>query len=470
MKKVLDVFKKLVDIFKKTLWLLCLGLGIVLFASIFANMANTSLYSVQVTEVEFETKANGEDKGVLHALVYRPRKCTAENPCATIVTTHGYLNTKEMQDAPAVEMSRRGYVVVALDMYQHGDSYYTDDTQIFWGFTSAMWDAVKEVYDWDFVMKANDARKTGMIAVSGHSMGASAALGAVKSDYENYSRSATEPQRIVAVLAVANTGGSIESRVEGKVTSGTIAAHYDEFFFNPDGYQASTAKGYPRKDWVKTTAGAQFYYGSPTAKATDEIEAGVWNETSYGGAGSVIYTPNEIHPWNHFSTETTSYIIDFYENAFETQFALRNITENEGVVEYKAGKAQTWWLKEGFTFVALIGIFLAIVAAIAVFAELPFFNKVVTPAGEINEVGAPTGARKWLMRLFLVLSCFTVAWVYPMMNLSTTDAYVQALYGLMWGSGLILVLLAVAGVLVKAFKEDDEKAMKLVKMLQFQLC
>ena len=289
MKKVLDVFKRLVEIFKKPLWLLCLGLGIVLFASIFANMANTSLYSVSVTEVEFETtKADGEEKGVLHALVYRPRKCTAEKPCATIITTHGYLNTKEMQDAPSVEMSRRGYVVVALDMYQHGDSYYTDTTQSFWGFTSSMWDAVKEVYDWDFVMKANDARRTGMIAVSGHSMGASAALSAVNSDYNNYKNSSTEPQRIAAVLAVANTGGTIESRVQGQVTSGTIAAHYDEFFFNPDNYNSSTATGYPRKDWVKTAAGAQFYYGDSSATATDEIEAGVWNDAAYGGAGSVI--------------------------------------------------------------------------------------------------------------------------------------------------------------------------------------
>lgn len=465
MKKVLDVFKRLVEIFKKPLWLLCLGLGIVLFASIFANMANTSLYSVSVTEVKFETTlSDGKDKGVLHALVYRPRKCTAENPCATIITTHGYLNTKEMQDAPSVEMSRRGYVVVALDMYQHGDSYYTDEkTHSTFDFTGAMWDAVKEVYDWDFVMKANDARRTGMIAVSGHSMGASAALSAVNSDYNNYKNSSTEPQRIAAVLAVANTGGTIESRVQGQVTSGTIAAHYDEFFFNPDNYNSSTATGYPRKDWVKTAAGAQFYYGDSSATAKDEIEAGVWNETAYGGAGSVIYTPNEIHPWNHFSTETTSYIIDFYEKAFETQFALRNITENEGVVEYKAGTAQTWWLKEGFTFVALLGVFLSIVAAIAVFVELPFFNKVVTPAGEINEVGAPTGARKWLMRLFLVLSCFTVAWVYPMMNLGTTESFTEALRGLMWGSGLVLVLLSVAGVVVKAFKADDEKANKLIK-------
>ena len=461
-----DFCKKLLDVFKKPLWLLCLGLGIVLFASIFANMANTSLYSVSVTEVEWDTyKGEGEDaeyKGNLHALVYRPRKCTADNPCATIVTTHGYLNSKEMQDAPAVELSKRGYVVVALDMYGHGDSTW-DAAENGAGLASylpAMWDAVQEVYSWDFVMKAADG--TGMIAVSGHSMGAMAALNAVATDYKTYTANPAEKQKIVAVLAVANTGGTIKSRVEGKVTSGTIAAHYDEFFFAPDNLTGKET-GLVRKDWVKTTAGAKFYYGDDSAVASDEIVAGEWNETAYGGAGSVIYTPNEIHPWNHFSTETTGYMIEFYDKAFETQFTLRGITENQGVVAYKDGKAQTWWLKEGFNFVALLGMFLAVVAAVAVFAKLPFFAKVVTPEGEINEVGAPTGARKWLMRGFLVLSCFTTVWVYPMQNLGKTDPFIQALYGLMWGSGILLVILAGVGVLVKALKGEDEKAVALVK-------
>ena len=100
MKKVVDVFKKVCELFKKPHWLLCLGLSIVLLASVFANMANTSGYKVIVTEETFET-----EHGTLTGLLYRPKHCTAENPCATIVTTHGYLHSKEMQDSPAFELS-----------------------------------------------------------------------------------------------------------------------------------------------------------------------------------------------------------------------------------------------------------------------------------------------------------------------------------------------------------------------------
>ena len=35
---------------------------------------------------------------------------------------NAWLLKLKMQDAPAIKMSRRGYIVLALDMYDHGDS------------------------------------------------------------------------------------------------------------------------------------------------------------------------------------------------------------------------------------------------------------------------------------------------------------------------------------------------------------
>ncbi len=472
-----DFCKKLLDVFKKPLWLLCLGLGIVLFASIFANMANTSLYSVSVTEVSFET-----ERGEMTGLLYRPKSCTAENPCATIVTTHGYLNSKEMQDAPAVELSKRGYVVLAMDMYAHGDSKwdaakYPENPYI--GtvmFNFAEWsqyDAASWAAEQDYVLKSE---KTGaaMIAVSGHSMGGFSSRIATYKDSQDVL--AGQKQKIVAMLAVGSDfslmGYSmgdfsftqtsvIPADVAQKRTVGTIAGQYDEFFFG-DG-------GVARKDWTKNSAGAQFYHGDLTATVDEEnpIVAGEWNETSYNGGGSVIYTPNEIHPWNHFSTESTGYMIEFYDQAFETQFKIHEISENDGVVAYKDGKAQSWWLKEGFNFVALLGIFLAIIASIALFAQLPFFNKVKTAEEEINEVSKPAGARKWIMNGFLVLSCIATAYIYPLMGLGedaavTLDLYRNAVYGVMWIAAFVFIGSLVAAVIVKAIKGEDEKANQVV--------
>ena len=493
--------KKMFEIFKKPKWLLCLGLGIVLFASIFANMVNTSLYSVSVTEVSFET-----ERGEMTGLIYRPRSCTAKSPCATIVTTHGYLNTKEMQDAPAIELSKRGYVVFAIDQYAHGDSSW--DASEYPGFYFSEWsqyDAVQYIYEKDFVLKAEDG--TGIIAVSGHSMGGfSSRLAAYKDTVDG------GVQKIVAVLSVgadfslinfgvanpgdptANIATVIGADVTSSRTVGTIAGQYDEFFF-ADAFtrypEYAAGSGVTRKDWTKNDDGAKFYYGdmSATVATTEEIKAGKWNETSYNGGGSVIYTPNEIHPWNHFSTESTAYMIDFYDHAFETQISLHNVTEAQGVVDYDGGTAQSWWLKEGFTFVALIGVFLSIIAAIALFAQLPFFSGVVTDANEINEVSKPTGYRKWMMNAFLVLSCVATTYVYVVFGLEDSakgsimgtgqitdagsgnviatanhlDIFRNALTGIMWISALIFVGSIVANIIVRAIKGEDEKSAKVIR-------
>ena len=466
--------KKLLDVFKKPLWLLCLGLGIVLFASIFANMANTSLYSVSVTEVSFETEREG---GKLTGLLYRPKSCTAENPCATIVTTHGFLNTKEMQDAPAVELSRRGYVVLALDQYDHGDSVWDESNGTFTFWMYAQYDAVKYMYGQDYVLKATDG--TGMIAVSGHSMGGFGSRAAAFWDSTDGGN-----QMISAVLAVGADYKWIETFGLGNVTTfaavdalakrtvGTIAGRYDEFFFmdkvcvEKEGY-ACVKYAYPtetvaEKDWTKTKIGAESYYAEDYTGSNEEFTSGQWNEDSYNGGGSVIYVPNEIHPWNHFSTESTAYMIEFYDKAFETQMELHNVTENEGVVAYKDGKVQTWWLKEGFECIALAGMFLAVVAAIAVFAGLPFFNKVTTAGEEINEVSNPTGTKNKLMKAFLVVTCFTTAYAYPMIRLGTTEAYVEAVKSLMWVSAILLLAAGIAHFVIKAVKGEDERASKVL--------
>ena len=47
---------------------------------------------------------------------------------------------------------------------------------------------------------------------------------------------------------------------------------------------------------------------------------------------------------------------------------------------------QIWWLKETFEFVAMVGLFLAIIPAVTLLLKVPFFKKVVTDNGEVVEV------------------------------------------------------------------------------------
>ena len=114
----------------RTVVVLAIAVALMLLGSIFAQMFNTSFYKVKVSRISFDT-----DSGTLSGLLYMPKGVDASNPHPTIVTTHGYLNSAEMQDETAIEMSRRGYVVLALDMYDHGHSHgNADNTGGFFNF------------------------------------------------------------------------------------------------------------------------------------------------------------------------------------------------------------------------------------------------------------------------------------------------------------------------------------------------
>ena len=189
--------KKIQAFIKNSKQLFVLSLVVVIVASIFANMINTSFYSVDVKRISFTT-----EKGVLSGLLYLPKGASADDPRATIVTTHGYLNSAEMQDAPAIELSKRGYVVLALDMYEQGHSMNkidkTSGSAFFSFWPTALFDAVQYIYAQPYVLK--DFNGNGMIAVSGHSMGGYSSVMAVVMDEQQYAT--TGIRKIHANLSV----------------------------------------------------------------------------------------------------------------------------------------------------------------------------------------------------------------------------------------------------------------------------
>ena len=90
------------------------------------------------------------------------------------------------------EWSRRGFVVLALDQYDHGHSAlshenYSDTS--FFGVWLPFWlnsmnDAVQYMYDQPYVLK--DADGNGIIGVTGHSMGGFSSTMAMAMDEQAY--------------------------------------------------------------------------------------------------------------------------------------------------------------------------------------------------------------------------------------------------------------------------------------------
>ncbi len=424
---------------KKALRVLCIGLIIVLIGSIFASVFNGGS-GVSVKRIRFDA-AHGKMSGLL----YMPKDASDSNPKPTVIVTHGYLNSAEMQDANAIELSRRGFVVLALDQYDHGHSTidpanYTDAS--FFGYWLPFWmnsmnDAVQYMYEQPYVLKDNAGN--GIIGVTGHSMGGFSTAVAIAMDETQ--AAATGIRKIYTGLTegadfsyTALIGFDVATidALGGGRTMGKVAAQYDEFFFNDPAETGGTVR---QKNYVGTPEGKTWL--EQTAP-----EANTWYKTADGGK-RIIYQPAETHPWNHFSKTTTSYAIDFYTTAFADYSSyLKDIPASN----------QIWLYKELFECVALVGFVIFIIGVASLLIEVPFFK--LSKSGELELQKKAAGGAKIAGIIITIIAILLPAVFFtPLMDGGAGSPTVMILFY----AGLVAAAGGIVAVIAAAARKADKK-------------
>ncbi|MBR3475123.1 MAG: alpha/beta hydrolase [Oscillospiraceae bacterium] len=425
---------------RRSLTLLCIALVLILAGSAAASAANNSSGSVAVTRISFDT-ANG----TLSGLLYLPKGASAENPRPTVIVTHGYLNSAEMQDANAIELSRRGIVVLALDQYDHGHSdlkneVYTGTSFMeiwapFW--INSMHDAVAYMYEQPYVLK--DADGNGIIGVTGHSMGGFGSTMALAMDEQEFMETG------VRKISCGLTEGSdflytgffgvdvtAADALGGGRTLGKVAARYDEFFFNdPEAPEGSVR----RKDYVSTPEGMAFL------QRTEPAEANTWYHTSDGGK-RIIFEPNQTHPWNHFSAITTAHALYFYREAFK---------DYAGDLNFLDPNDQAWQMKEGFEGMALLGFVMLILAVASLLLQLPVLRKAKTGELERMPASGGGGAKFGSFALLLCLILLPALYFSPLMDGGADNELVKVLFYL----GCIFSVSGLVGLIAGLFDKEN---------------
>ena len=322
---------------KRTKILLVVSLCLCLISSIYASLFQSSFNTVTVKDMNLVV-ADGKS---VNAQIYIPKKASSENKLPLVVLSHGSYNNLDHQDLNMIELSRRGFVVISIDEYNHGSSdMEVADASIFAS------QAMRQIID--YACSSYTFIDTDKIGVSGHSMGGIISNATVAYYFKQEALGLGE-NKVSAVLDVGYDPQLTPYEIDGvdepvnlTIDWGVIAAKYDEWFYKGD-------TGNPA-DYLRSTNAITFVNQLDGVDVTGEVE----NHKIYTGTIDgeeyirVINQNNEIHPLNHFSKASCANVIEFFYAAFGVPSGYTEI----------ASSNQIWQWKEFFNLVGLVGIFL----------------------------------------------------------------------------------------------------------------
>jgi len=365
----------------------------------FISMIGASLIQSSGGRVHVEEVTWVDTDGIKKsALLLTPNTATAENPAPAIVTSHGFLNNKEMQDLNYVELARRGYVVLAIDMASHGDSQIASGVG---NMIPSVWQGVQFIADINYVDKTR-------IGITGHSFGGFSSNFAVTFD------NAAGTNLISAVLVNSmdptydSDSDGVFDNVYGSRDVGVVAGEYDEFGFNIFDENGVKQR---KPDYIHSAEAQSFlYFGTERGDQAERQSNTVYTENIDGkDAMRVIYTHNIIHPWSHFSARSTKATIEFFEQAL-------------GAPNPIAATNQVWQWKVVFNVIGIVGfVMFAINCAIALLAT-PFFQSVSNIGADKTLTAPEYKGKKWWFWVSLSLGAIVGAILYLPILLGTKSA------------------------------------------------
>ncbi|WP_391572608.1 alpha/beta hydrolase family protein [Cohnella sp.] len=381
---------------------------LMVFVSVcFSGLLQTSFGKVEIINFKLPTE-NGQ---WLSGQVFKPKQSSTEHKVPLVITEHGYLNNKHMQDLNAIELSRRGIAVMTFDAYYHGKSSSASEPVM----QAVAANGVGMIPLVEFAYQSLDYIDNQRIGVMGHSMGGmsawltlmhygsqyNAAIEKAKAPDSEGGETITDGEqayansvnKVAAGLPVGNIRLSSEKAFSQiRANMGIIYGQYDE-----GNYDLSQGNG----DLSNNAAEGLFAVNSIFSEAERQMDFHVGQY--YGDAGNqtlrVVYNPKQTHEWAHFSKETAAYTVDFFSHAFELSPQIANTN-------------QIWIWKELVSFIGLLGIFLLIVPAAYYLSEIPFFKQIKFAKEQCGSIADTSQTEKSTKRIRVFWIGWTLNWIF----------------------------------------------------------
>jgi len=366
---------------------LCIAIALMLISMAVASTIQSSGGKVKIKDLRWETTAGVQMSGLL----FVPEGVSAENKAPAIIVSHGMFNNREMQDLNYVELSRRGFVVLSMDMFSHGHSENVANIGVV---TTGMYEAVKMISTLGYV-------DTTKIGITGHSLGGMSSNVAVAIDNAMPVRLISAVLLNCADATYVDAGSGAFTDVYGSRDVGIVAAQYDEFFMRQTDANGNTT---PPRDYLKNSNAQSFlYFGTDPAGKELREQGVVYKETIDGQeAMRVIYNPNIIHPWSHFSMRSTVATIEFFDQAL-------------GAPNPVPATDQIWQWKAAFNLLGLIGFGIFVVSFTNSMVFTPFFSS-LRRKEEVAPAAFAKGGKLWFWGSLVLAAAFGTLMYLPILN------------------------------------------------------
>lgn len=339
----------------------------------------TNFYSVKVSTTT--TKTTSGDSVSLR--VYKPKAATEAEKAPAIVLAHGLSTTKECYTQYAIELSRRGYVVVTPDMLNHGASDIVA-AETFFGDPRAdgygVYAAVRYMAGLDYV-------DTDRIGIAGHSMGGNATNLSVELD------NMSENPLIDSVFLLSSNPTFKDrdknwANVYGDRSVGLFYSDYDHVYFSSVDENGGMV---PAQKFLSGPEAKSFVmFGKDPAEFEGEKVLPGHTYTS-DNAIRRIYEADVIHPYAQGGNEAISAAVDFFQDTLEAP-------------HYMIGSEQIGDIYQIFSILALFGALAIAVFTVANLTKVKFFSEIAAPQDRTLRPAPDKTGKIWFWGL-TILNC-----------------------------------------------------------------
>lgn len=339
----------------------------------------TNFYSVKVSTTTTTTTSGH----TVSLRVYKPKTATKTEKAPAVVVAHGLSTTKECYTQYAIELSRRGYVVVTPDMLNHGGSDITSAETFFGDPRSdgyGVYAAVKYMAGLDYV-------DTDRIGIAGHSMGGNATNMSVELD------NMSENPLIDSVFLLSSNPTFKDrdknwTNIYGDRSVGLFYSDYDHVYFasvDENGAPVSAQKflsGPEAKSFV-------MFGQDPAGFEGDKVLPG----HTYISDNAIrrIYEADVIHPYAQGGDQAISALLDFFQDTLEAP-------------HYMIGFEQVGNIYQIFSILTLFGAIAIAVFVVANLTKLKFFAEIAAPEGRTLRPAPDKMGKIWFWGL-TILNC-----------------------------------------------------------------